>query len=136
MTTQHVIIAGGRDFTDTALMRSTLISLVEEGWLDSEPVILCGMAKGADLTAFNLCKHEFNLNVLEYPADWKDLSEPCLIKHNRYGAYNALAGMKRNIQMAMDADSLVAFWDGKSHGTKDMIDTMVKLGKHVKVINY
>ena len=34
------------------------------------------------------------------------------------------------------ADFLVAFWDGKSKGTKDMIDYMQKLGKHGTVIKY
>lgn len=136
MSKQYVIIAGGRNFTDTDLMRSTLLSLVEEEWLDPNPIILCGMAKGADKTAYNLCKYEFDLTVLEYPADWNDMSEPCVVKHNSYGKYNALAGIKRNNQMAMDADTLIAFWDGKSTGTKDMINTMEKLGKRVRVINY
>lgn len=133
---QHVIIAGGRDFFDKDYMRSVLISLVEEGWLSPEPIIVCGMAKGADLTAYELCKNEFQLKVLEFPADWKDMSEPCIRKYNKYGEYNALAGIKRNNEMAKVADSVIAFWDGKSTGTKDMIDTMTKLGKRVKVFNY
>lgn len=136
MNKQYVIIAGGRNFTNKDLMRSHLISLVEEGWLDKEPTILCGMAKGADSVAYELCKHEFGLEVLEFPADWKDLSEPCVIKQNAYGLYNALAGMKRNKEMAKNACSLIAFWDGKSRGTKDMIELMEQAGKRVKVIRY
>jgi hypothetical protein len=31
------------------------------------------------------------------------------------------AGLKRNQQMANDADALIAFWDGKSRGAKNMI---------------
>ena len=34
------------------------------------------------------------------------------------------------------ADYLVAFWDGKSRGTKDMINYMKGLGKHGKVVLY
>ena len=34
------------------------------------------------------------------------------------------------------ADYLLAFWDGASKGTKDMIDYMKKIGKHGKVIIY
>lgn len=32
------------------------------------------------------------------------------------------------------ADELIAFWDGKSTGTKDMIEYMQKLKKPVEVI--
>lgn len=34
------------------------------------------------------------------------------------------AGMHRNVEMAKYADCLVAIWDGKSSGTKHMIETM------------
>ena len=33
------------------------------------------------------------------------------------------------------ADSLIAFWDGKSPGTKDMIEYMRKQNKYVEVVN-
>lgn len=32
------------------------------------------------------------------------------------------------------ADYLIAFWDGKSSGTKDMINYMQQLGKNGKVV--
>ena len=38
--------------------------------------------------------------------------------------------------MAKAADGLVAFWDGKSKGTKHMIDIMTKAGKQVRVVMY
>lgn len=132
---QYVIIAGGRDFNDIDFARASLLSLVEEGWLDANPVILSGMAKGADTVAIQLAK-EFDLTLLEYPAKWNDMSEPCVIGHNRYGTYNKLAGHKRNAEMANDACTLIAFWDGKSRGTKDMINKMESLGKRVRVFNY
>lgn len=44
--------------------------------------------------------------------------------------------MIRNDEMATYADMLIAFWDGQSVGTQDMIDRMEKLGKEVKVIYY
>lgn len=47
--------------------------------------------------------------VLErYPADWDQ--------------FGRSAGPRRNGEMAEDADALLAFWDGESSGTKDMID--------------
>lgn len=60
--------------------------------------------------------------VKHYPADWD--------------AYGRSAGIIRNKQMAEYADFLVAFLDGKSHGTKNMIDTMQQMGKYGRVILY
>lgn len=135
MTKQCVIIAGGRNFNDSNLVRTTLLSLVESGWLSPDPVILSGLASGADTIAIEMA-NEFNLELWKYPAKWTDMSEPCVIGHNQYGTYNMLAGHKRNGEMANDACTLIAFWDGKSRGTKDMIDKMTSLGKRVHTVKY
>ena len=37
---------------------------------------------------------------------------------------------------ASGADALIAFWDGKSRGTKNMIDTATKQGLKVAVVRY
>ena len=39
-------------------------------------------------------------------------------------------------EMAEYADYLIAFWDGKSRGTRNMIEIMKKLGKHGEVYYY
>lgn len=54
-----------------------------------------------------------------YPADWKK--------------YGSSAGYIRNDEMAKYADCLIAFWDGKSKGTKHMIDLAVKRKIKVKL---
>ena len=51
-------------------------------------------------------------------------------------AHDKAAGPIRNRQMAEYADYLIAFWDGESRGTRNMIETMKKLGKHGVVIRY
>jgi hypothetical protein len=38
--------------------------------------------------------------------------------------------------MADYADGLIAFWDGKSKGTKHMIDTATQKGLVVHIVNY
>ena len=38
--------------------------------------------------------------------------------------------------MADYADALIAFWDGKSKGTKHMIDLAEKQGLKIKVVKY
>lgn len=116
-----LIVAGGRDFTDTNRMIAELQKLVESGEITNTPELVCGMARGADLTAYNLW-NEAGMVIHEFPADWDRLGKR--------------AGYVRNTEMANFADVLVAFWDGKSKGTKHIIDIMKKLGKPVYVIRY
>jgi hypothetical protein len=130
-----IIIAGGRDFNDEVYMADMLRQLIESGDIEGTPELVCGMAKGADLLAKKVFDKK-GLVVHERPANWKDMSKPCMVRHNAYGEYNALAGMKRNHAMGDEAMLLMAFWDKKSKGTKDMIDYMRKLGKPAHVFHY
>ena len=57
-----------------------------------------------------------------FPADW-----------DKYGK---AAGYKRNGEMARNADALIAFWDGKSRGTKHMIDLAKKYDLQARVVMY
>lgn len=131
-----IVVAGGRDFFDKEYMKKELAHLVMNGDIPEYIELVCGMAKGADLTAKELFD-EVGFKVHERPADWKNLDAvPCVVKRNNYGKYNVLAGINRNHNMGDEADLLVAFWDGKSTGTKDMIDYTRKLGKPVYVFYY
>ena len=115
----NLIVAGGRDFKDYTLLKSKLDFLLSNTDKD-EVVILCGMARGADLLGKQYAD-ENNMDVWEYPADW---------------AKGKQAGYLRNSQMADDATHLVAFWDGVSKGTKHMIDLATKKGLVVRVYRY
>lgn len=121
------IIAGCRHYKS---FRPFIIAAIEEYFNSGEITeVLCGMAEGADLLGKQLAEY-YKIPVKEYPAQWKNFDLPYVkIKTNDYGKYNALAGMWRNQKMAEDADFLIAIWDGKSKGTKDMIDRMKKLKK-------
>lgn len=101
-----VIIAGGRDITDYELV----LSAVSESKYEITKVI-SGMAQGVDKLAVRYAK-ENDLPLDEYWAEW-----------NFYGA---AAGPIRNRQMAQNADALIAIWDGKSRGTKNMIEEATK----------
>lgn len=50
-----------------------------------------------------------------------------------YKKYGKKAPLKRNITIIEYSDLVLAFWDGKSHGTKFVIDNCRKLGVDVKV---
>lgn len=69
--------------------------------------VVCGLAHGVDLFG-KLWAEVFHVPVKEFPADWTNLGKR--------------AGYVRNTEMAEYADALIAIWDGKSKGTKHMID--------------
>jgi hypothetical protein len=119
-----VIIAGSRDITDMAVL---LAALGASPWADSDDCLLydgamtevvSGTARGVDTLAIEWAVINW-FPWKEFPADWE-----------RHGK---AAGYIRNRQMAEYADALLAIWDGKSRGTKNMIETMEKLGKPVYV---
>ena len=49
------------------------------------------------------------------------------------GVYNPRAGFERNAYMAERIDALLAIWDGRSKGTKHMIDYCRKRGLDVTI---
>lgn len=113
----NIIVAGGRDFDDYQLLSEKLDKMFQ----NITPTIICGEANGADLLGRRYAR-EHNLMIRSFPANWKELGKR--------------AGFVRNEVMAEVADGLVAFWDGKSKGTKHMIETMQKMNKPVRIIKY
>ena len=113
-----VIVAGGRDFEDYVLLSTELNIFLEN---ESDIEIVSGGASGADYLGNKYAV--FNrYNIKYFPADWANKGRT--------------AGHIRNQQMADYADALIAFWDGKSKGTKDMIDKANKKGLKVVIVNY
>lgn len=139
----RIIIAGGRDLKDYILLSSNVYKIIEDFLKQGikEFEIVSGKAKGADKLGEDFAKDN-DIPIKEFPADWDDLDViPCKIKYNKYNKpYNALAGHIRNEKMALyakeDNGVLIAFWDSKSTGTKNMIDAANKYGLKVFVINY
>jgi len=113
-----VIIAGGRNFDDF----DKLCQVCDEFLQDQNDIeIVSGAYKGADLLGERFAA-ERNHTIKQFPADWR-----------RYGKS---AGLKRNTKMAAYADALIAFWDGESKGTKNMIELATQAGLKVKVIYF
>lgn len=103
----RLIVAGSRDFNNYELLKQKCDSLLSQKRLTHSIVIVSGTARGADRLGERYAT-ERGYRVERFPADW-----------DRDGV---AAGPIRNTQMAAHADALVAFWDGKSRGTKDMIE--------------
>lgn len=132
-----LIVAGGRDFNDYELLTHELKHLGNETYADKAVSIVSGMASGADALAVDFAR-EYVVHLYEFPADWDNVEgvPQQLIRYRNGKPYNVRAGHARNARMAMFADGLLAFWDGKSKGTQNMIESMKVLGKPVHVIRY
>ena len=50
-----------------------------------------------------------------------------------YKKYGRAAPLKRNLEIIDYADMVIAFWDGKSKGTKYVIDMCKKINKKITV---
>lgn len=92
--------------------------------------VVSGKAPGIDTCGENYAKAA-SQPVTPFPAAWTDLSHPdAVIRTRKDGTkYDALAGYRRNQQMAEYADALLLIWDGKSGGSADMKRRMLKLNK-------
>lgn len=115
----RAIIAGGREFNDPDLVSSVMLRLFPDR--DQIEYIISGTARGADAAGEKWAIANA-VPVIRMPAQW--------VTHGR------VAGMIRNAAMAKRGTYLVAFWDGKSRGTKNMIETATRAGLKVHVENY
>ena len=131
-------VIGTRTFTNKNRLYFELDSLRKTVTI-SEIVSGCGeeekMNRGADAFARDYARDR-GIKYKGFPADWTDMSEPCLVRHNGNNPYNALAGIKRNKQIAVYSDECLSFWDGISKGTRDCKEQFRILKKKVKRIIY
>lgn len=132
---KKVIVAGSRTFHQYETVRDTLSSMF------TEPItIVSGGAAGPDTMGAQWAA-EVGYPVEKHPADWMNLEVPgCKIRYNAHGSYNANAGMDRNkrmlesVQRNPDGGMLVAFWNGHSKGTKNMIEIARAAGVDVHIM--
>ena len=115
-----IIVAGSRNVT----LRQHVEYCINRGLQvlgHNTPVgyeIVSGGAHGPDFLAEQWAKKHGKPFTL-FKADWD--------------THGKKAGILRNIDMGNYADALIAIWDGKSKGTKHMIDYMYKLNKPIVV---
>lgn len=109
-------IVGSRSFCDYELLKTK----VNEHFSNVQTIV-SGGAKGADALGERYAKDN-GINTEIHVPEW-----------DRYGKS---AGYRRNVDIINNADSVIAFWDGESKGTKHSIDIAKKLGKSIVVIRY
>jgi len=112
MLVEKLIIAGTRNlFASYDLIESSILH-----FKISPRTLMSGGARGIDSSAEAFAEYR-KKDFIRVDADW--------VK------YGKAAGPIRNRLMAKEGDVLLAIWDGKSRGTKNMIEEMTKLGKPV-----
>lgn len=123
----RVIIAGGRKFNDYDKLKECMNKWKKTLRLkeDDKITVVCGCADGAD-TLGKKYADEIGWESEMFPANWNLLGK--------------VAGILRNKEMAKFASEkegyLVAFWNGESRGTKNMIDTAIQHGIPVTIYSY
>lgn len=113
-----VAVIGSRNFNNYSLISETLQKVHE-----TKPIslIISGGAVGADSLAEKWAKLH-NIPTLIFMPDWKQ--------------YGKKAGLIRNTDIIQNSDSVIAFWNGSSKGTKDSITKAKKLNKPILVVRF
>ena len=100
--------------------RGIIVNDLEKYLPEGVTEIISGGAKGVDS-----CAREYALRhgikLTEYLPDYR-----------RYGRG---APLKRNINIIENADMVIAFWDGKSHGTRFVIDKCERADIPCRIVN-
>jgi predicted Rossmann fold nucleotide-binding protein DprA/Smf involved in DNA uptake len=107
-----IAIVGSRDYPHLDRVQNFVAALKKDC------IIVSGGARGVDSTAEKAAK-ENGLEFILFLPDWDKNGKS--------------AGFLRNIQIIEEADIIVAFWDGVSHGTLHSITEAVKRNKTVRI---
>lgn len=121
--TSFIIVCGSRDFDNFELLSRVLDTELQK---HQNPQIVSGGTRGADRLAI-LYSNRTRTPLHIFFADWD--------------AHGKAAGFIRNAEMLNFATSegnasVIAFWDGKSKGTKHMINIAMKKDVPVKVVTF
>ena len=123
--TMKLAVVGGRDFDNFSLLNEIIWTCFGTDFESYHATtIVSGGAKGADFLAKRwamIAKPE-GIEYVEFLPNW-----------NKYGK---VAGFIRNQQIVDACDAVLAFWDGKSRGTKDTIDKAAIAKKPIFIVYY
>lgn len=120
----RIIVAGSRSFNDYGVFCDVMECWVRDNrkLLRTPHVWISGAAReGADAMLIRWCEEREIDRPLEcFPAFWK--------------AYGKPAGFRRNATMGDMATHLVAFYDGRSPGTKSMLQIAKTKGLETQLV--
>jgi len=118
----RVIIAGSRRFDGVEIGRrygSNLVrrAIAESGWAARQEIgcVIHGAALGIDRCAGAVCAGVYP--VVSFP-----------VRKIEWETFPGVAGHLRNAKMAENADRLILIWDGRSGGSKKMLEIAQRKG--------
>ncbi len=110
-----IAIVGSRTFHSYSCIEEFVLRKIDT---ENISCVVSGAAKGVDTLARKFA-HKHNLEMIEFPAEWKK--------------YGAAAGPIRNTKIVEEADIVFAFPTKSSTGTYDSIRKARKLQKIVHI---
>lgn len=111
-----IVVAGPRSFRNHQAVYEVLNHVVQHSDL-----VIQGGARGVDTIAKTWARTH-GVVCRQFDAQWEQ--------------FGRFAGPERNGRMAREADALIAFWDGESPGTGDMIRQMQVLHKPIFYVRF
>jgi len=121
----NLAVIGSRSFKDYETLEYEIDRIFNRKKVDRPDRNMCivsGGARGADRLAKRYADEHPEVEYVEHPADWK--------------THGKKAGMIRNLDIVKDSHAVLAFWNGKSKGTKHTLGLAQTLGKNIKVVRF
>lgn len=115
---KRVAVAGCRTYNDYEEAKEYIEHCISNIRHSSRIIIVSGGSRGADRLGERFAL-ENRFEIERYYADW-----------DKFGKS---AGPRRNRLMAENSDFVICFWDGKSRGTKSMIENAKQYNKPVRI---
>lgn len=115
---KRVVVAGCRNYENYDEAKCYIEYYVKDIKKENTLIFVSGGCRGADMLGERYAK-ENGYKTERFPADWEK--------------YGKAAGPMRNREMAEAADYVICFWDGKSLGTKSMIEFAKELNKPIRI---
>ena len=120
----NIFISGSRSITNYDILAPYLDNLIS-----CKDLILVGDASGVDA----LVQHYCHLNFIPFKVYYiGEKPRNCITKSVKkcFGS----SQNSKDIQMTIDCDYGIAFWDGKSKGTRNNILRLKDMNKECKVV--
>lgn len=114
-----IAIVGSRTFKDYKLLKDQVMHYLDL-YSHNFEYFISGGAVGVDSMVQILAK-EVGCCIKIYYPDW---------------SIGKSAGIKRNRKIIDNADVVIAFWDGKSRGTKNSIELAKSMNKVLFIVHY
>lgn len=115
---KRIVVAGSRDYSNYKDAKNYIDFCISRIRKEYTLIFVSGDCKGAD-TLGERYAIENGFELEKYIADWQK--------------YGRAAGPKRNKQMAIIADYVICFWDGRSKGTKSLIYFAKQFNKPIRI---